>query len=214
MLNYSRTSQPNGKRYDQLLGGDGNLLADLRDLSLDFFYAKYQRIGFGWFDQVTATYSFNSQHEERVNQGGNGNPKRTITQRARADERARLPGSGHQADWRAEQPAGRRRVLPRAGARAVHRLQPGDAGDVDQARPRARQRELPQRRRIRAGHLRRHPGPAAGAAERALQRRGVQVARGRQPGRQRPAALAGRLAERVERLLPRGRRRSRPGPTA
>jgi hemoglobin/transferrin/lactoferrin receptor protein len=79
MLNYSRTLQTDGKRYDQLLGGDGNLLADLRDLSLDFFYAKYQRIGFGWFDQVTASYSYNSQYEERVNQGGNGNPKNTIT---------------------------------------------------------------------------------------------------------------------------------------
>ncbi len=79
MLNYSRTRQPDGKRYDQLLGGDGNLVADLRDLSLDFFYAKYQRIGFGWFDQVTASYSYNSQYEERVNQGGNGNPKNTIT---------------------------------------------------------------------------------------------------------------------------------------
>jgi hemoglobin/transferrin/lactoferrin receptor protein len=79
MLNYSRTEQPDGKRYDQLLGGDGNLLADLRDLSLDFFYAKYQRIGFGWFDQMTASYSYNSQYEERVNQGGNGNPLASIT---------------------------------------------------------------------------------------------------------------------------------------
>jgi hemoglobin/transferrin/lactoferrin receptor protein len=79
MLNYSRTLQTDGKRYDQLLGGDGNLVADLRDLSLDFFYAKYQRIGFGWFDQVTASYSYNSQYEERVNQGGNGNPLASIT---------------------------------------------------------------------------------------------------------------------------------------
>jgi hemoglobin/transferrin/lactoferrin receptor protein len=79
MLNYSRTLQQNGKRYDQLLGGDGNLIADLKDLTLDFFYAKYQHVGFGWFDQLTATYSFNSQYEERVNQGGNGNPKNAIT---------------------------------------------------------------------------------------------------------------------------------------
>ena len=102
MLNYSRTLQTDGKRYDQLLGGDGNLMADLRDLSLDFFYAKYQRIGFGWFDQVTASYSYNSQHEERVNQGGNGNPNDLDHARARADERARLPGAGHQAVRRRE----------------------------------------------------------------------------------------------------------------
>jgi hemoglobin/transferrin/lactoferrin receptor protein len=79
MIYYNRSQQPDGKRYDQLLGGDGNLVADLRDLSLDFFYVKYQRFGFGWFDQLTATYSFNSQYEERVNQGGNGNPKASIT---------------------------------------------------------------------------------------------------------------------------------------
>ena len=104
MLNYSRTQQPDGKRYDQLLGGDGNLLADLRDLSLDFFYVKYQRVGFGWFDQVTASYSYNPQYEERVNQGGNGNPK-TEHERTGADERARFPGAGDQAARRAAQPA-------------------------------------------------------------------------------------------------------------
>jgi hemoglobin/transferrin/lactoferrin receptor protein len=79
MLYYNRSQQPDGKRYDQLLGGDGNLVADLRDLSMDLFYVKYQRFGVGWFDQLTATYSFNSQYEERVNQGGNGNPKASIT---------------------------------------------------------------------------------------------------------------------------------------
>lgn len=79
MLYYNRSQQPNGKRYDQLLGGDGNLVADLNDLSLDLFYVRYQRFGAGWFDQVTATYSFNSQYEERVNQGGNGNPRASIT---------------------------------------------------------------------------------------------------------------------------------------
>jgi hemoglobin/transferrin/lactoferrin receptor protein len=66
-------------RYDQMLGGDGNLLADLRNLMLDFFYVKYNRAGVGPFDQVTATYSLNTQREERVNQGGNGNPKASIT---------------------------------------------------------------------------------------------------------------------------------------
>jgi len=79
MVSYTRSQQPDGKRYDQLLGGDGNLIADLLDVTLDFFYVKYQRFGLGWFDQFTATYSYNSQHEERVNQGGNGNPKASIT---------------------------------------------------------------------------------------------------------------------------------------
>jgi hemoglobin/transferrin/lactoferrin receptor protein len=79
LVSYTHSNQPDGKRYDQLLGGDGNLVADLKDLSLDFFYVRYQRFGVGWFDQFTATYSNNSQYEERVNQGGNGNPKASIT---------------------------------------------------------------------------------------------------------------------------------------
>jgi hypothetical protein len=67
---YMHTQQDDGKRYDQLLGGDGNLIADLRDLSLDLFYLKYDRANLGWFDHATLTYSFNTQREERVNQGG------------------------------------------------------------------------------------------------------------------------------------------------
>lgn len=94
MLYYSRSHQDDGKRYDQLLGGDGNLIADLKDLTLDLFYAKYQRIGLGWFDQLTATYSYNAQREERVNQGGNGNPRASITHEY---ERTRVHGFQAQA---------------------------------------------------------------------------------------------------------------------
>jgi len=79
LFSYSRAGQNGGKRYDQLLGGDGNLVADLRNLMLDFFYVKYNRANVGPFDQLTATYSFNTQREERVNQGGNGNPRNAIT---------------------------------------------------------------------------------------------------------------------------------------
>lgn len=79
VVSYSRNQQDGGKRYDQLLGGDGNLIADLRNLMLDFLYVRYNRADIGPFDQVTATYSFNTQREERVNQGGNGNPRNSIT---------------------------------------------------------------------------------------------------------------------------------------
>lgn len=78
MAHYSRSQQDGGKRYDQLLGGDGNLIADLRNLMLDFFYVRYDKARAGWFDHFSATYSFNSQREERVNQGGNGNPQAAI----------------------------------------------------------------------------------------------------------------------------------------
>lgn len=75
---YARSQQDGGKRFDQLLGGDGNLIADLRNFMLDFAYVRYDKVKLGWFDNFTAVYSFNSQREERVNQGGNGNPRAAI----------------------------------------------------------------------------------------------------------------------------------------
>ncbi|HLM55864.1 MAG TPA: TonB-dependent receptor [Pyrinomonadaceae bacterium] len=76
---YQRSQQDGGKRYDQLLGGDGNLIADLRNLMLDFGYLRYFKQGAGFFDNFSGTVSYNSQREERVNQGGQGNPLAGIT---------------------------------------------------------------------------------------------------------------------------------------
>lgn len=78
IASYMKTNQDKGNRYDQLLGGDGNLIAQLNDLSLDLFSLRFERFAPGWFDDVSVTYSVNSQREERVNQGGNGNPSATI----------------------------------------------------------------------------------------------------------------------------------------
>jgi outer membrane receptor protein involved in Fe transport len=75
---YAATRQDKGTRFDQTLGGDGNLIADLNDLTLDLFYARLERHEAGWFDHLSGTWSINSQREERVNQGGNGNPRATI----------------------------------------------------------------------------------------------------------------------------------------
>ncbi|HRH45354.1 MAG TPA: TonB-dependent receptor, partial [Pyrinomonadaceae bacterium] len=79
VFNYSRNQQDDGKRYDQLLGGDGNLIADLRNLMLDFGYLRFVKQNFGWFDAASFTVSYNSQREERVNQGGQGDPFGSIT---------------------------------------------------------------------------------------------------------------------------------------
>jgi hemoglobin/transferrin/lactoferrin receptor protein len=76
---YLRSQQDGGKRFDQLLGGDGNLIADLRNFMLDFVTLRFDRVKAGWFDNVSIGYSFNTQREERVNQGGNGNPNAMIT---------------------------------------------------------------------------------------------------------------------------------------
>ena len=79
ILHYQRSQQDGGKRFDQLLGGDGNLIADLRNLMGDFFYARYLKQGLGFFDTGSFTFSINSQREERRNQGGQGNPFGDIT---------------------------------------------------------------------------------------------------------------------------------------
>lgn len=79
ILHYQRGQQDGGKRYDQTLGGDGNLIADLRNLMNDFFYGRYLKQGVGFFDNGSLTFSYNAQREERVNQGGQGNPTGDIT---------------------------------------------------------------------------------------------------------------------------------------
>ena len=78
-LSYSRNQQDGGRRYDQLLGGDGNLIADLRNLMTDLFYARLFKQDLGFFDSGSFTFSYNGQREERVNQGGQGNPLAAIT---------------------------------------------------------------------------------------------------------------------------------------
>lgn len=76
---YQRSQQDDGARYDQLLGGDGNLIAELKNLMLDFGYLRYYRQGLGFFDNFSTNISYNSQREERINQGGQGNPLAAIT---------------------------------------------------------------------------------------------------------------------------------------
>ena len=79
LFSYARNQQDNGKRYDQLLGGDGNNIADLRNLMTDTFYARLFRQRLWIFDNGSFTLSYNGQREERINQGGQGNPAGAIT---------------------------------------------------------------------------------------------------------------------------------------
>lgn len=97
VAHYERGQQDGGKRYDQLLGGDGNLIADLRNLMLDFGYIRLQSFGVAGFDQASVTGSFNAQREERINQGGQGNPAATITNQY---ERNRIFGAQFQLSKR------------------------------------------------------------------------------------------------------------------
>jgi outer membrane receptor protein involved in Fe transport len=79
LVSYARNHQDGGRRYDQLAGGDGNLIADLRNLMSDLFYARLVKQNLGFFDSAQFTFSYNGQREERVNQGGQGNPVGDIT---------------------------------------------------------------------------------------------------------------------------------------
>lgn len=79
LFSYARNQQDAGRRYDQLLGGDGNLIADLRNLMTDLFFVRLSKQDLGFFDSASFTFSYNGQREERVNQGGQGNPFAAIT---------------------------------------------------------------------------------------------------------------------------------------
>jgi hemoglobin/transferrin/lactoferrin receptor protein len=79
LFSYARNQQENGKRYDQLLGGDGNNIAELRNLMTDTFYVRLFRQNLGFFNNGSFTFSYNGQREERINQSGQGNPLGAIT---------------------------------------------------------------------------------------------------------------------------------------
>ena len=78
VTSYMRTNQDGADRYDQLLGGDGNLISELNGLSLDFFSARLERMSAGPFQHLAVTYGLNRQIEERVNQGGQGSSTASI----------------------------------------------------------------------------------------------------------------------------------------
>jgi hemoglobin/transferrin/lactoferrin receptor protein len=97
LFSYARNQQDGGRRYDQLAGGDGNLIADLRNLMTDLFYARLVKQNLGPFDNSQFTFSYNGQREERINQGGQGNPVGDITNQR---ERTNVLGFNFHVDKR------------------------------------------------------------------------------------------------------------------
>jgi outer membrane receptor protein involved in Fe transport len=100
VASYLRGQQDGGKRYDQLLGGDGNLVADLRDFVADHLYARFEKARAGFVDRFTLTYSFAAQREERVNQGGNGNPAASVNHEPERTSAHGLQAGAHRAAGR------------------------------------------------------------------------------------------------------------------
>lgn len=79
-VTYHRGEQLGGSRYDQLNGGNGNLLNSFDPQVLDFFYARYEKQRLGWLDTFQTTFSLNRQRDDRRFQGGSGNPLAVITE--------------------------------------------------------------------------------------------------------------------------------------
>ncbi len=68
---YLRGTQLGLRRYDQLEGGSGNLLNSFDPQVLDFFTARYDRLGAGPFDSISSTFSYNAQRDDRRSQSIN-----------------------------------------------------------------------------------------------------------------------------------------------
>jgi outer membrane receptor protein involved in Fe transport len=70
-VEYLRGTQLGLRRYDQLDGGIGNLLNSFDPQVLDFFTARYDRIGSGPFDSISTIFSYNGQRDDRRSQSIN-----------------------------------------------------------------------------------------------------------------------------------------------
>jgi hemoglobin/transferrin/lactoferrin receptor protein len=68
---YLRGTQLGLRRYDQLDGGIGNLLNSFDPQVLDFFTARYDRLGAGPFDSISSIFSYNGQRDDRRSQSIN-----------------------------------------------------------------------------------------------------------------------------------------------
>src|SRR5215218_1751354 len=70
-VEYLRGTQLGLRRYDQLNGGIGNLLNSFDPQVLDFFTARYDRVGAGPFDSISTIFSYNGQRDDRRSQSIN-----------------------------------------------------------------------------------------------------------------------------------------------
>jgi len=60
-LNYQRGVQDQVRGYKDLLGGLGRLISTFEPQKLDWFNARYEKLGLGWLDSLSGTWSFNGQ---------------------------------------------------------------------------------------------------------------------------------------------------------
>ena len=96
---YLRGTQLGLRRYDQLDGGIGNLLNSFDPQVLDFFTARYDRIGAGPFDSISTIFSYNGQRDDRRSQSINNAQglRSRISDEFNLTQSVWLPGTGHHA---------------------------------------------------------------------------------------------------------------------
>jgi outer membrane receptor protein involved in Fe transport len=70
-FDYLRGTQLGLRRYDQLNGGIGNLLNSFDPQTLNFFTARYDRLGAGPFASISTIFSYNAQRDDRRSQSIN-----------------------------------------------------------------------------------------------------------------------------------------------
>ena len=89
VANYLRTRQDGANRWDQMLGGDGNLIAELNDLQLDLAYVRVEKLQGGLVRPRVGHLLVQHAARGAREPGRQGQPERHDRARAGADDRPR-----------------------------------------------------------------------------------------------------------------------------
>ena len=155
---YARTNQDGGERYDQLLGGDGNLISELNDLSLDFGSVRFERLGAGVRGFPVAHLLAEQPARGARQPGRQRQQHRDDRPRAGAHDGPRLSGQAREAAVLARGTERRRRYLLRTPHVGVVQREPGDGRGLGPPPARAGSGDVQSGGRVRAGRLRRRSG--------------------------------------------------------
>ena len=71
-VRYQHSRLGDVRAYKDLWGGLGRLQSSFEPQSLHFLYGRYEKLGLGWLDSLTGTFSLNSQQDGSLRQGQRG----------------------------------------------------------------------------------------------------------------------------------------------